>query len=281
MQALTQRLWSQTCRWQIGDLAWMRLQHIGREPEWRTSLWTYGDKPVAWAWAQLPADLDLHVDPAYTPVADQILEWFDGVADGARRTVTILDAEADLIAVLRRYGYREQSSGPFFLHLRRSLADLRAPEVPPGYTLRPVRDERDAEARAAVHRAAFSLPGYPPSRVTGDSYLQVMRAWPYRSELDWLVEAPDGTPVAFSLVWLDEHNRVAVLEPVGTDPGHRRRGLASATILAALEAARRLGAESARVCARGDAAYPSARATYESLGFRRYARNIVFVRPEP
>jgi hypothetical protein len=100
-----------------------------------------------------------------------------------------------------------------------------------------VRGESDADARAGVHRAAFSLPGLPPSRVDADGYLQVMRAWPYRAELDWLVEAPDGTPVAFCLVWLDEHNRVAVLEPVGTDPGHRRLGLAGAATLAGLRAA--------------------------------------------
>jgi ribosomal protein S18 acetylase RimI-like enzyme len=105
-----------------------------------------------------------------------------------------------------------------------------------------------------------------------------MRTWPYRKELDWLVVAPDGTPAAFCLVWLDEHNRVVVLEPVGTDPDHRRRGLARAAILGALHAARRLGATSARVCARGDDDYPSARATYQSLGFRRFARNVTFER---
>jgi hypothetical protein len=79
--------------------------------------------------------------------------------------------------------------------------------------------ETVAEARAAVHRAAFS-----PSRVRTESYLQVMRTWPYRAELDWIVESADGTPVAFCLVWLDELNHVAVLEPVGTDPAHQRRG---------------------------------------------------------
>ncbi|GAA2368612.1 GNAT family N-acetyltransferase [Nonomuraea africana] len=63
----------------------------------------------------------------------------------------------------------------------------------------------------------------------------------------------------------------------GTDPAHRRRGLAGAAVLGALGAARELGAESARVCARGDDDYPSARATYESLGFRPYARNVTFV----
>ncbi len=126
---------------------------------------------------------------------------------------------------------------PLFIHLGRSRVDsLPEPKVPEGYTLRPVRDESDADARAAAHRAAFSTQGYA-SLVTAGSYLQVMRALPYREELDWLVEAQDGTPVAFCLVWLDEHNRVAGLEPVGTAPEHRRRGLARAAMLSAVHAA--------------------------------------------
>jgi hypothetical protein len=32
------------------------------------------------------------------------------------------------------------------------------------------------------------------------------------------------------------------------------------------------------VCARGDAAYPSARALYESLGFTAFARNLTFAK---
>jgi GNAT superfamily N-acetyltransferase len=192
--------------------------------------------------------------------------------------VTLLDAETELIDVLPRHGYHEQTTEPFFIHLRRSLENLPEPTIPDGYTLRPVRGDSDADARARVHRAAFSLPNLPVSKVTADSYLQVMHAWPYRAELDWLVEAPDGTPVSFCLIWLDEYNRVGALEPVGTAPEHRRFGLATAAILAALHAAHRLGAESARVCARGDEDYPSARATYQAMGFRRFARNLTFVR---
>ncbi|WP_248962362.1 GNAT family N-acetyltransferase [Sphaerisporangium perillae] len=105
-----------------------------------------------------------------------------------------------------------------------------------------------------------------------------MRAWPYQAELDWLVEASDGSPAAFCLAWLDERNRAVALEPVGTDPGHRRLGLASAATLAALHAARRRGAESACVCARGDDGHPSARATYQALGFEPFARSVSFLR---
>jgi ribosomal protein S18 acetylase RimI-like enzyme len=282
MQMLTQRLWSRgDSRWHMGELAWFRYQYIGREPEWPTSLWECDEQLVGWAWARVPRHLnphlDLHLDLAHPQLADHVLRWFDSVAESGHRTVTVLDAEIDLKGVLSRHGYRELDGEPFFIHLRRSLDNLPELKVPEGYTLGPVRDESDADARAAVHRAAFSTQRYA-SRVTAESYLQVMRSWPYRAELDWLVETPDGTPVAFCLVWLDERNRAAVLEPVGTDPDHRRRGLARAAILGALHTARQLGAESARVCARGDDDYPSARATYQSLGFHPFARNVSFER---
>jgi ribosomal protein S18 acetylase RimI-like enzyme len=275
MQDLTSRLDPRSHRWHIGELVWYRHQH--GECAWPTALWERGGEPAAWAWRARPGELDLHLDPAHPGLAEEILRWFDEVAEGDSRAVTVLDAETGLIGTLRRHGYREVTGGPFFIHLRRDLAGLPEPEVPEGYVLRHVRGAADAMARAAVHRAAFSLPG-APSMVTSAAYERMMGVWPYRTDLDWLVEAPGGAPAAFCLVWLDERNREAVLEPVGTDPGHRRRGLAGAAVLAALRTARELGAETARVAARGDDAYPSARATYRSVGFRPSARNVTFVR---
>ncbi|MFE3448708.1 GNAT family N-acetyltransferase [Nonomuraea sp. NPDC059194] len=279
MQEVTRRLWTRCKRWHIGDLAWRRFERLGREPDWRTALWERDGRPVAWAWATVSGSLDLHVDPGDVELAEEIIDWY---GEGGGGTVTLLDSEKELAELLQSRGYQERADGPYFIHLSLDLAGLPAPRVPEGYTLRAVRDERDAAARAAVHAAAFApsrvTPSrVTPSRVTADSYLQVMRAWPYRTELDWLVETTEGEPVAFCLVWLDEESGVAVLEPVGTDPAHRRRGLATAAILGALHEARRLGARTARVCARGDDDYPSARATYQAMGFRPYARNVTFV----
>ena len=100
-------------------------------------------------------------------------------------------------------------------------------------------DEDEAEARAAVHRAAwrpkrigamFVPPvdlGEAESSMTTESYRAVMEAWPYRHDLDQVVEAPDGTLAAFALGWLDEVDRAGELEPVGTDPRYavRRAGI--------------------------------------------------------
>ncbi|MGI8576737.1 MAG: GNAT family N-acetyltransferase [Nocardioidaceae bacterium] len=116
------------------------------------------------------------------------------------------------------------------------------------------------------------------SVVSTESYSNVMATWPYRYGLDWVVESPDGQLVAFCLGWLDEHNQVGELEPVGTDPVFRGLGLGRAVSLAALHALRDAGADIAVVYPRGDATYPVAASLYRSIGFTPGARTITYTR---
>lgn len=273
MQAAAQRIWSPESRWHVGDLAWGRFMHVGREPEWPTALWYDGGGDVlAWGWAELPGHLELLVDPDHPELARDVLAWFDEVARSDERTVTTLDTEMHLLDALAAAGYRPQA-GPFFTHCWMSLdGRLPGPTVPAGFSLRHVC-EGDADRRARVHRAAFS-----PSRVSTESYINVMNGWPYRNGLDWVIEAPDGDFAAFALAWLDEENRVGELEPVGADPSYRRLGLARAASLAALHALKAAGADSAVVYPRGDDAYPVPARLYGSLGFEPQARTVTYTR---
>ena len=71
-------------------------------------------------------------------------------------------------------------------------------------------------------------------------------------------------------MWLDEANKSAEFEPVGTHPGYRRRGLARAMILHGMQ----LGREQAAppymtVVCQGAPGHPAARELYYGLGFRR------------
>src|SRR5262249_35005438 len=137
------------------------------------------------------AHLDLLVDPSWPELALEVLDWFEPLA--AVRTCTVLETEEHLVAALAAHGYTVDSDAPWFTHHHRLLADLE-PLVPPdGFHLRPVRPG-EAAARSAAHRAAWSDLG--PSRVTAQSYAEVMDTWPYRFELDWVAEAEDGELVA-------------------------------------------------------------------------------------
>jgi GNAT superfamily N-acetyltransferase len=144
-----------------------------------------------------------------------------------------------------------------------------------GYALRSVEPSEAAE-RSAVHARSWSELGSPS--ITPAAYTQLMSAWPYRPELDWVAVTPDGEMVASALVWLDPATAACLVEPVGCVPEHRGRGLAGAVTLAALHRARELGATLAEVTARGDDAYPGPRRLYRSLGFRPEARTVTWTR---
>lgn len=291
MQRAVQRTWTPESRWHIGDLAWGRNAVPGQEQDWHTALWEDDEGAVvAWGWAEMQSHLDLYVDPAHPELTSDVLVWFEELATNSNISVTVLDAEAHLVAALERAAYRPIPQVPFFQHCLRDLREPPvAPRLPAGYRVRAVLED-EAERRAAAHRAAWRparigemlVPpvdlGTTESRVTTTSYQAVMNTWPYRHDLDQVVEASDGTLVAFALGWLDEVNRVGELEPVGTDPLHARRGLGSAVSLACLHAMRDAGATRAVVYPRGDSAYPVARQLYLGLGFRPVARTVTYGR---
>lgn len=274
MQALAQQAYGPTSRWHIGELAYGRFQHRGREADWPTRLWESSDgRTLAWGWVELPDHLSVQVHPQHPELARQVLSWFAEVTPpGVARHVTVLETETALIDAVTGAGYRPAGpQQPYFERLDRALTAVPPPRLPAGYTLRPLSGPGDAAARAAVHARAFT-----GSRVTADSYRTVMAAWPYRPDLDWVVQAPDRRLVAYATAWFDERHRAALFEPVGTDPQHRRRGLARAACLAAMHAVAELGATQVSVVARGDAGYPAPGRLYRSLGFAAGPRTRTF-----
>jgi GNAT superfamily N-acetyltransferase len=173
-----------------------------------------------------------------------------------------------LARALERHGFSRQpeQSGV----LARTLDALPPPVAPPEYRLQEVRSTEEIMGRVEAHRLAF-----PPSELTFEKYQRVRRTWPYRPDLDRIALCEDGSVAAFCTAWLDADNGVGLLEPVGTHPAHRRRGLARAVCLDAFRVLRDAGARSVHV-GFGTAA---ALATYESSGCRRLWADTVFRRP--
>ncbi|MBF6302447.1 GCN5 family acetyltransferase [Nocardia amamiensis] len=241
--------------------------------DWPIALWHDGFRLVAWAWANLPDDLRVEVDPAYPELVYDVIAWFDEVADGTPRQLNPLNNQVDLCTVLVGYGYERQPDRPYFTHHTRSLLDLPEPELPAGFIACSVRGAEDLSDRVTVHQKAWNS-----ARVTVQSYRDIMSSWPYRPELDWIVEAPSGEFVANCHIWYDEDNRVGLIEPVGTVPQYRRRGLSRAVCLTALAALRDAGAAMAVVSPRGDDGYPIPQNLYRSIGFQPYARTHTYVK---
>jgi GNAT superfamily N-acetyltransferase len=225
-------------------------------------VWRVGDRPVGWAWVESPGWLEWCVDPSYDGVAERAVAWFLATSppETTVRAMT-LDTEPHLAAALADAGFVEED-GPWFTQHTLDLQAL--PPVPdvPGYVLRAVRDD-EWGARAACHRGSWS----ETSKVSAAAYRRLMATPPYRPALDRVAVTPDGEMVASCCVWLDDASGVALVEPVGCRPEHRRRGLASAVSLAALHAARDLGGSTGLVRPRGDDDYPEPGRVYRGLGF--------------
>jgi GNAT superfamily N-acetyltransferase len=280
VQELCARLWSTSSYWHAGGLAWHRCSHADREAEWPTRLWGEPDRLSAWAWLELPGHLMAQLDEVHPELAAQIVDWFEGTATGPDLLATVPDGYEVLTEALRRAGFREREDAPYSLDMRCAPLERSAVEVPAGYAFRPVT-RAEVGRRVGLHRAIWSRladGAHVTSRVTVERFRQVSRTWPFRQDLDLVAVAPDGSFAASCLAWLDPDTRTAELEPVGTHPKHRGRGLATALCVDALQRLGVAGAEDVTVHPRGDPGYPAPRRIYERAGFKVVNRTRIFER---
>jgi ribosomal protein S18 acetylase RimI-like enzyme len=272
MQAVTAEAWrieGPHAPAHVGDLAWGRYQHSGREREWKWRLSQRDGTDVAWAWLRTTgSELLWCIRPDLRgELTDEILDWADA------RVAEVQSTDEVSLAALERRGYRlDREARVLAVHHRR-LADEPPVEAPEGFRLRTVTPE-DLAARVELHRVVWD-----PSRVTEESYRNVQAAWPYRLDLDCVAEARDGRLVAYCLAWLDPDNRAGEFEPVGVHPDFRRLGLGSAVCRFALRRLEEEGATQAVVYGvAGDPSNRGAKTLYESIGFVETSRLCRYTR---
>ncbi len=80
--------------------------------------------------------------------------------------------------------------------------------------------------------------------------------------------APDGNFSAYCGIWFEPRAGFAVIEPVATDPAHRKKGLGKAVVLEGIRRAAAMGARRAIV--------GSSQQFYYSIGMRPYATNTLW-----
>lgn len=148
----------------------------------------------------------------------------------------------------------------------RTMMMLETPEgfapdlnVRDGFRITSLAEENDLAKMHRVLWRGFNHPGEPP--VLGVRDRRQMQSSPFfRQDLTLAVVAPNGDFVSFCGMWYEPRNRIALVEPVATDPDYRRMGLGRAVVL---EGVRRCAALGARVAFVG-----SVQDFYKSLGFR-------------
>jgi ribosomal protein S18 acetylase RimI-like enzyme len=187
-------------------------------------------------------------------------------ADGGRRlSVWTHDVDHLRQEILLRRGYVKR---PWGEHERRQRLTGVLPEAKPvpGYTVRSLGDEGELPARSWLSWQAFH-PDEPDDRYEGwEWYRNIQRMPLYRRDLDLVVVSDAGELVSFCTVWYDDMARYGQLEPVGTAPAHRRRGLGRAVLA---EAVRRLANMGATMAAVTGGSVP-ANGLYATAGFTEY-----------
>jgi GNAT superfamily N-acetyltransferase len=255
----------------VGDLHWRLRTRRGSDPEVDIQVWEDDHGVLGFAW----------YDPFYegdtqggvrsgSAVEDSMLAWMERRARAAGCgfvDVRSFEGDAARHALLAARGYVRQSGG--YAHMMCALGGEH-PEVPlpAGLSLRSVTSRGDYARRVQIEGLAFGRGG-----PFADAWVGLERDALYRMEHDFVVEGADEF-LAFSTVWTDDRNRVGLFEPVGCHPDHRRRGLATAVIVAGLRALERAGMTRAVVYPERD--NTAAIAMYESCSFTLAATQFVY-----
>ena len=165
-------------------------------------------------------------------------------------------ARVELLAAL---GWESDNELPYVLN-RTEINPLDVPALPEGYSFRSASGIEDADALAEVHNASFE------GNWTPELYRQVIESPGYATERELVIQAPDGTFVAFTVIWYDRLNRIGLFEPVGTHKDHRRRGLGRAIVMYGMRQMAAAGMEFATVAHFGH--NEAARGLYQACGFK-------------
>ena len=141
----------------------------------------------------------------------------------------------------------------------RELSSLpESPNLPEGFTIQSMADDNNLPKRCRSFGRAFNHPD-PLEWPSLISYEALQEAPDYNKDQDIVVVAPNGDFASFCLIWYDAPNKLATLEPVGTQPEYRRMGLAREAIY---EAMRRTAAKGAERVSVGSSAQ-----FYKDIGF--------------
>ena len=134
------------------------------------------------------------------------------------------------------------------------------PALPDGFSFQAANSIEDATALAEVHNASFG------SSWTTEQYQHVMESPGYEPERESVIQAPDGTFVAFTVTWYDHLNFTGLFEPVGTHKEYRRRGFGQAVILHSMQKMAAAGMKFATVAHSWQ--NEAARGLYQACGFK-------------
>lgn len=222
----------------------------------------------------IPGEAYFQIDPAYTESKIDLKREMLAFAEesicvsgngGTFLFLYISDWDREFQKCAAEKGYEKQDKGALgqagFMPLTQFVIPKRFPAitVPDGFHLQSLEDDNDLEKLHRVLWRGFNHGDNPPDE--GIEERRFMQSAPnYKKNLNIVVKAPNHEFVSYCGMWYEPTHRVAMVEPVATDPDYRRMGLASAAVLEGIRRCGRLGATVAFV--------GSGQPLYLSIGFK-------------
>ncbi len=233
-----------------------------------TRLWFNKDNLIGWAFINRFHQFQWELDPRYEKtIGTEIVEWAQSRVRkrlSVEGTGTIhtncREDYARKIEFLKQHGFSQMQDTTISM-IRLLSESIPEPSLPPGFVIRPLSGEQEAEAVAAMHRAALGT-----EYMTTQNRLIIMRTSGYDLSLDLVVVAPDGSIAANCICSADQKTKRGLTDPVSTHPRFQRMGLSRALLLMGMKLLRERGMNTAHLGTSGDNI--AMQKTAESVGFR-------------
>jgi mycothiol synthase len=232
-------------------------------------IWEENDRIVGIVHPEDTHNAFIQIRPGYRLVEEEMIEWAEKnialpFGDG-RKKIVIWVNESDTYRkdLLKERGYSKGKECSY-LNVQSDFSPVEI-KIPADYIIRSMAEEIDLVKRFNVTQQAFNPKAEYQKEIPG-SFLKMIKAPMYRSDLDIVAEYKDGTLAASCTVWYDEELNFGMFEPVATHPKHQRKGLGKAIVSEGLNRLEKLGVKTAYVESFGDNRY----SFYSSVGFKAY-----------
>jgi GNAT superfamily N-acetyltransferase len=141
---------------------------------------------------------------------------------------------------------------------------------------RPPRSELHPDYRSGTRLDTMTRPHHMIGRSGPEVEGRLRQTSLYRPDLDLVVLDRGGDIAAYGLFWFDPATATGLVEPMRTEAGHQRRGLARHVLTTGVDLLAEAGARRIKICF--EPGNPASRSLYLSLGFEPVTQTDVFAR---
>jgi ribosomal protein S18 acetylase RimI-like enzyme len=169
---------------------------------------------------------NLQIDYEYRFLENEIFDWAERnpVENKGQISTMVYDWDLERQKLLAERGY--QNLGAIedvrIYDLTRAYPSV---ALPPGFRMTSLAEYSDYTERIELENRVWGVS-------LDEAWFRGKSSSPsYSFDWDLLIVSPEGRQAAYSLVWLYPANQTAEIDPVGTHPDYRQRGLSRALIL--------------------------------------------------